>query len=182
LIAVISIICTALIRATNPEYRKKKCTKISVIADEKNNMVSVEYDKIHLSENNNPSFSHDIKLVNKNLNNMCLKLPRNKIVKLCGDKGYISKKRYKLNNNKRIKIVAPKRRNQIIRNTEMERKILKKRNSVERSISCIKKYNRVYVRRDKRIENFMGFVFLALIDSFYKRNNKYFNRKILITE
>ena len=41
-------------------------------------------------------------------------MPSDKIVKLCGDKGYISKKRFKLNNRKRIKIIALKRRNQLI--------------------------------------------------------------------
>ena len=54
----------------------------------------------------------------------------------------------------------------------MELKVLKGRQSIERSLSVIKKYNRVVVRKDKCIENYMGFVFLALIDSFYKKNIK----------
>ena len=136
-------------------------TKISVIADEQNNIISMDYDKTHLSANNKPSFCHDIKLVQKNLNNMFIKIQRDKITKLCGDKGYISRTLFKLNNNKRIKIFAPKRKNQIIPNTKMELKT---------SVSFIKKYNRVIIRKDKNIENYMGFVFLALLDSFYKKN------------
>ena len=54
----------------------------------------------------------------------------------------------------------------------MELKILKKRESVERSLACIKKYNRIVIRKDKYIENYMSFIYLGLIDSFYKRNFK----------
>jgi hypothetical protein len=57
----------------------------------------MDYDKTHLSAKNKPAFCHDIKLVQKNLNNMYIKIQKEKITKLCGDKGYISKKRFKLN-------------------------------------------------------------------------------------
>ena len=101
---------------------------------------------------------------------MFIKINKNNITKLCGDKGYISRKRYKLNNKKRIKIIAPRKRNQLIPNTRMQLYILKKRKSIERSLSFIKKYNRVFVRRDKNIENYISFLFLAMIDYFYKKN------------
>ena len=130
----------------------------------------MDYDKTHLSPNEKPAFCHDLKLVQVNLNNMYVKIQRNNISKLCGDKGYISRKRYKLNNMKRIKIIAPKRRNQLIPNTRMELNILKKRSSIERSLSFIKKYNRIVVRRDKNVKNYISFVFLAMLDSFYKKN------------
>jgi hypothetical protein len=64
-------------------------TKISVIADEQNNIISMDYDKTHLSAKNKPAFCHDLKLVQKNLNNMHIKIQKEKITKLCGDKGYI---------------------------------------------------------------------------------------------
>jgi hypothetical protein len=44
-----------------------------------------------------------------------------------------------------------KRKNQLTPNTKMELKILKKRSSIERSLSFIKKYNRDVVRKDKKI-------------------------------
>jgi hypothetical protein len=62
-----------------------------------------------------------------------------------------------------------KEKNQLTPNTKIELKILKKRSSIERSLSFIKKYNRVVVRKDKKIENYMGFVFLAMLDTFYKK-------------
>ncbi len=38
-------------------------TKISVIVDEQNNIISIDYDKTHLSPNEIPAFCHDLKLV-----------------------------------------------------------------------------------------------------------------------
>ena len=63
----------------------------------------------------------------------------------------------------------PKRKNQLTPNTKMELKILKKRCSIERFLFFIKKYNRVVVRKDKKIENYMGFVFLAMLDTFLQK-------------
>lgn len=159
-------------KATNPEYRKKKCTKISIISDENNNIISVDYDKTHPSKKNNPSFCHDLNMVQQNLDNMFIKLPKNRITKLCGDKGYISKRIFKLNNKKKIKIITQKRKNQKDKNSKSNCNILKKRRLVEISLSFVKKYNRIVVRKDKSIENYMSFLYLALIDFFFKRNVK----------
>jgi len=151
---------------------RKEMHLISIISDEINNIISLNYDKTHLSRNNNPSFSHDVKLVQKNLDDTLIKLPSNKIVKLCGDKGYITKKRVKLNNDKRVYIISPKRKNQKTENTSQDKNILKKRHNVERSLSAIKKFNRITIRKDKLIENYMGFVYMGLISSFFNRNLK----------
>ena len=62
----------------------------------------------HLSTGN-PSFCHDVKLVQKNLNNMFVEIQPNNITKLCGDKGYISKNKFKLNNNKRVGLITQKK-------------------------------------------------------------------------
>ena len=157
-------------KATNPEYKKKKCTKISAICDSENNIIALNYDLTHLSKKKNPSFCHDLNLVQKNLDEMHIQLPKKPTITLCGDKGYISQKQFKLNNNKKINIIATKRCNQKTLNTEYENNLLKKRSTVERSFSVIKKDNRVYVRKDKNIANYIGFVYLSLFDIFYKKN------------
>ena len=54
-------------KATNPEYRKKKCTKLSAICDEENNIISLTYDKTHLTKKLNPAFYHDLKLAQPTL-------------------------------------------------------------------------------------------------------------------
>ena len=155
--------------AVNPEYRKKKYSKISIVSDENKVIIAVKYDETHLTDTNKPAFKHDVKLVQSTLNNMNIKLPKDKIVKLGGDKGYICRRRFKLNNGKRIKLIATKRHNQAIQNTEREKKVLKKRLSVEMALASIKKYNRILVRKDKNIRNYMGFLFMGLIDIIDKK-------------
>ena len=88
--------------AINPEYRKKKFSKLSVISDENKIIIAVDFDETHLTKKNNPAFCHDLKIVQSTLNKMSIDLPPNRIVKLCGDKGYISKKQFKLNNGGRV--------------------------------------------------------------------------------
>ena len=158
--------------AVNPEYRKKKYSKISIVSDAANVIIAIKHDETHLTERKKPAFKHDVKLVQSTLNNMCVQLPKDKIVKLGGDKGYICRRRFKLNNGKRIKLIATKRRNQIIQNTERERKVLKNRLSVEMAFASIKKYNRILIRKDKNISNYMGYFFMGLIDILDKKITK----------
>ena len=66
-------------------------------------------------------------------------------------------------NNKKIKLLTCKRKNQQIQNTENEKKELKDRLYVENSISNIKKNNRVMTRSDHNIKTYMGFVFLTCL-------------------
>ena len=157
-------------KATNPEYKKKKFTKLSAICDEENNIISLIYDKTHLSKRQNPAFSHDITLAQPTLDEMFINLKSNNTAKLCGDKGYISTQKFKLNNKKEIKIIAPKRENQKTKNTPEDEALLKKRSTIERCFAPLKKYSRVCIRRDQNIANYMNFVYFALLDMFYKKN------------
>ena len=75
--------------AVNPEYRKKKYSKISVVSDENKIIIAVKYDETHLLRKNNPAFRHDVKLVQSTLNNMSVQLPENKITKLGEIWGFI---------------------------------------------------------------------------------------------
>jgi len=150
--------------ATNPEYRKKKVSKLSIVSDHLGTILGVHYDKTHKNLKNKNCFSHDLKLVQNTLDNININIAHNITTKLGGDKGYISQDSFKLNNNKHVKIIAPKRKNQKKRNTVAEIKYLKNRGVVERSIATLKQSNRTQVRKDKKIENYMGFVYLSLIN------------------
>ena len=77
--------------AVNPEYRKKKYSKISIVSDAANVIIAIKHDETHLTERNKPAFKHDVKLVQSTLNNMCVQLPKDKIIKLGSDKGYLQK-------------------------------------------------------------------------------------------
>jgi hypothetical protein len=129
--------------ATNPEYRKKKVTKISLISDDYGTILGASYDRTHYNANskNKRAFSHDTKLVQDTLDNMNLRLPVNVVTKIGGDKGYITplgvtgmsrstQESFELNNGKAVKIIAPKRKNQKIKNTMKEKKYLEKRGVV----------------------------------------------------
>ena len=48
-------------------------------------------------------------MVQKTLNNIGFDIPRNVTTKIGGDKGYVTKKRFRLNNGKRSPIITRKR-------------------------------------------------------------------------
>ena len=177
--------------AKNPEYRKKRVTKISVISDDNKTIIGACFGEIHLDANQKPAFRHDVKMVQKTLNNIGFNIPHSVTTKIGGDKGYVTlnkvqvnslnkvqgvtKKRFLLNNGKRSPIITRKKKNQIKKNTSTQKKYLKKRYTVENAIASIKKYSRIMVRRDKLLKNYSSFLYLGLMVLFYARyfkNNK----------
>jgi hypothetical protein len=101
---------------------------------------------------------------------MLINIPEDILTKIGGDKGYITKKKVKLNNKKRVKIITPKRKNQLKQNTEAENKYLEKRGSIEMVFRNIKQYSRIMVRKDKYMKNYISFFFLAVMNDFCVRN------------
>ena len=107
------------------------------------------------------TLSHDIEgieLVVDSLNKPEIKK------EITGDKGYIinEAKIAKLK-EKNVTIIAPKRKNQNTVNTLTEKEKLKGRYKVENMLCKIKVFQRVHVRQDKKLKNYMGFVYLACI-------------------
>ena len=150
--------------ALNPEYRKKKVSKLSIICDGNKNVLSVIPIKIKTT-----SFHHEITYVNKSLDNLLVKMPDNVSINLIGDKGYVDENhKFK---NKTTRLIAPKKKNQHVKNTFIEKELLEDRFKIENCNAFIKKYDRVMVRKDKLLINFMGFVFLDLLDFFCKHNH-----------
>ena len=50
--------------------------------------------------------------------------------------------------SKNVKLITAKRKNQLIRNTPVEKAILKKRYTVENIFAKIKQFNRIHIIRD----------------------------------
>ncbi len=74
-------------------------------------------------------------------------------------------------NKKKIKLIAPKRKNQKTKNTKREKKLLSKRSgAIENAFANTKKHERVMVRKDKKISTYISFVYLSLFDNFCKFN------------
>lgn len=107
-----------------------------------------------------------------------IKIPNYIRTNLIGDKGYITKEIFKIN-GKDIKIIVPKRKNQKTKNTKYEKKVLAKRYVVENANenananANFKKPERLMLRKDKKIKNYMGFVYLSLLESFCTQNKLY---------
>jgi hypothetical protein len=77
----------------NPQYTKKKVTKISALCDENKNILSI-------LEINNPK-TNDVKTIQSTIDNICVNV--NKSICIVGNKGYLNKKKkytYKNNKNK----------------------------------------------------------------------------------
>jgi hypothetical protein len=154
----------------HPEYKKKKVSKLSVICDDNNHILSVI--PVHTSFNNDKKcnvFKHDVKSVQETIDNIKITIPKYIRTKLGGDKGYITQKKFTIN-NKFIKLIAPKRINQKTKNTTSEKKFLSKRYKVEISNANFKKSERLMLRKDKKIDTYMSFVYLSLLELFCTQN------------
>jgi len=142
--------------AKHYEYKKKNATKVSLIADVSKNILGV-----YIPPNSN---THDVKLVDLTIDNIKLKLNDIKNINLIGDKGYISKNKYNIN-NKYVRIITPHRKykKKVNKNTKFEHKLLKLRYTVEHSINELKRADRLTSRKDKINITFLSFIYLRLI-------------------
>jgi hypothetical protein len=111
------------------------------------------------------TLEHDIKGVVPVLENCGLPEDKNKFV--IGDSAYLAKEKTKKELSKKgITLIAPYRKNQKKVNTKEEKKKLKNRNLIERKFSSVKQNNRIHVRKDRKIVNFIGFFYLGTVGTF----------------
>ena len=114
---------------------------------------------------------HDVMMIQTSLNNIKTKFINEKIT-LTGDLGYLSSKNYKLNNEK-ILLITPKRKNQKTKNTEIERVKLCSRYKIENCFGLLKQYERIILRKDRKMKTFMSFIYIACAIE----NNKIINEQ-----
>lgn len=108
------------------------------MSDDSKNIIDASIGETHLDANQKPAFRHDVKMVQKTLDNIGFDIPRNVTTKIGGDKGYVTKKRFRLNNGKRSPIITRKKKNQIKKNTSNQKKYLGKRYTVENSRDALR--------------------------------------------
>ena len=135
----------------NPLYYKKHVTKLCIICDS---------NKVPLSINPVKTTSHDSKTIIQAIKDFRIK----KKINLIADKGYIMNKKDKkaLLRKHKVKLIVPKKKNQKnVRITKYMKSKLKIRNIVENCIQSIKAFNRIYLRRDRLIANYLSFVFIG---------------------
>ena len=136
----------------NSMYYKKNVTKLSIICDS---------NKIPLSITPFKSTTNDCKTIIDSLTDLKLKSK----VNLIADKGYISTKinRNILFKQYKIKLIYPKKKNQKnMRMSKITKTKLRVRNKVENCIQMIKSFNRTMIRKDKKLNNFVSFLFIGI--------------------
>jgi hypothetical protein len=101
-------------------------------------------------------------MISKSINEIKKTNNKSKYFTLIGDKAYKTNNKFKLN-DKNIKIVTPNKKNTINKNSNFNNKKLKSRIKVENSINQIKKYERIKTRKDKKIINFMSWVYISCL-------------------
>ena len=155
----------------NVEYKKKNVTSLTVICDSNKIPIGIQYMDVNIRPNKKNTFNHEIKNVQNTLNTIPIDFKYHK-VNLIGDKGYITQEKFKLG-HKKIPIITPKRKNQKIQNTNIEKELLKDRYKIENFFAHIKTFNRIYLRKDKKIKNYMNFVYMGLLKYLFNYNDKH---------
>lgn len=82
------------------------------------------------------------------------------------DKSYISQNKKDMLKEERIALRYPHRKNMVKKTPKINKKLLKKRYTIENTIRNCKRFRRVLVRSDKYIHTYMSFVYLAIINLF----------------
>ena len=151
----------------NNEYRKKNITPLTVICDENRLPIALDTIKPNKKYNNGRQTSHhEIKGVQGALDSIPFEIPDYVKIDIIGDKGYLTSDKFHIK-NRTVSIIAPKRRNQKTKNTNRERKILKRRSKIEHVFATLKSNNRVYVRSDTKLQPYLSFVYLSMLEIYF---------------
>lgn len=146
----------------NVEYKKKKVTKLSLITNKKGFIHSVIPFDIKSKDKSYSTSVHDVKMINKNLDNIININNESKNYYLLADKAYKTKTKYKCK-NKNVKIITPNKINTKNKNTKFENKKLKLRHKIENVNCYIKKQERIMIRKDRKLKYFMSFVYIGCL-------------------
>ena len=146
----------------NVEYKKKKITKLSIVTNKQGFIYSiVPFDIKNVNINYSTSV-HDVRMINKSIDEIKYINNNSKYYNLIADKAYKTNDKYKLK-NKKIKIITPDKKNTINKNNKFKNKKLKLRVKIENVNCFIKKYERIILRKDRKIKYFMSFVYLGCL-------------------
>ena len=159
------------------ENKKHSVTRLSSITDEHKCAMSIVplklSNKTYKDKNNklhkSKYFEHEINKVQETLDNISINT--NDIdVNLIGDRGYVTTTIFSIS-DKPIHIITPKRSNQKTQNTLVEKQLLKKRSIVENFFCDLKKHERICLRKDHLIKNYLSFVYMACLINIYNKYN-----------
>ena len=155
----------------NPEYKKKKVTKLSVISNESGFILAVEPFNIKNKLKTGILTSvHDVKMIEQTLKHIDVN-NNSKYYHLVGDKAY--KNKYDLTlNNKKVITITPNKKNSIIKNSINHDNKLKKRIVIEHANLEIKRYERCIIRKEKKIKNYLSWIYISSLLNNIRNLNK----------
>ena len=138
--------------------RGRQGNKVTVIVTDKGVPLSVCFDKSNV---------HDLRMVPEALDNINVKILGSRLI---ADKGYVSKAmKQRLRRERKVYLVAPKKRNQRQKLPEIQVELLTKRNIVENFFSWIQLNRRIRVRYESKLHNYTQFYYLALIEVIHRK-------------
>jgi len=146
----------------NPELKKKKVSKLSIITNKKGFIYSVIPFDIKNKYQQYSTSVHDVKMITKSLNEIKHIDNKSKYFVLLGDKAYKCKDQIKIN-NKIVKIITPDKSNSINKNNIFKKKKLKLRIKVENVINNIKNSERVKTRKERKINYYMTWIYISCL-------------------
>jgi hypothetical protein len=145
----------------NPENKKKKVTKLSIISNKKGLILSViPFDIKNTINNKIKTAVHDVKMINKTLKDINHINNNSKNYYLIADKAYKSQEKYLLT-NKPVKILTPDKKNSKYKNTKFINLKVKNRIIIEHCNMNIKRYERIMLRKDGNIKTYMSWVYIG---------------------
>jgi hypothetical protein len=146
----------------NPEFRKKNVTKLSAISTENKFILSIVPFDIKDVNKKYKTLVHDVKMVQKSLDEIKIIKNKSTYYHLLADKAYLTSDKIKLN-YKNVKIITPDKKNRKIKNNYYKNKKLKKRVRVENSFCNVKRNERVKTRKDRNLITYMSWVFISCL-------------------
>ena len=103
---------------------------------------------------------HDVMMIQTSINNIKTKFNNLDNITLTGDLGYLTSKQHKIN-EKDILLITPKRKNQKSEISDDIKIKLKSRYKIENCFGLIKQYERIILRKERKIKTFMSFIYIA---------------------
>ena len=86
---------------------------------------------------------------------------------MIGDKAYITKEEFNVF-GKKVKIITPRKKNQKIKKTFKDKKLLNERYKIENLFANIKKNARIKDRKEKTINNYLSFVYIGCLEIYFE--------------
>ena len=147
----------------NNEYAKKNITPLTVLCDKDKLPIGIAVLKSKtIYCNGRKTSCHDVTGVQDVLDSVSLKIPGYVKCDVIGDKGYITSNNFVIS-NRVINLTTPKRKNQKIKTSNLCKKKLKGRHKIENLFATIKANERINVRHERKLNNYLSFVYTAFM-------------------